>query len=1122
MATINGTGSADLYNTNGHYLWNGTAWMLADSAGTTLGDDRVQGLGGNDKILGGAGNDTLWGNAGSDTLNGNDGDDAVNGGNGADTLFGQDGADRISGQAGRDVIGGGAGDDWLSGGAGGDAISGSAGNDTIISGGGADSLSGGAGADRFVFNSASSSAATASHQFSPAQGDLITDFDSLAETGSTLTNDRINLRGLVDTLGHALKWSGDTAAKNGVWMAASGGDTTVYIDTNSDSLADMAIKLAGKETLGASDFIGITSSPGPGTIPKVTAVSYGANDGTLKAGESVSFIVTLSEAVTVSGGVPLLVLNNGASATYSAGSGSNTLTFTYTVGTGESVADLAIDDFDRGSAAITSATGKPANFADVITNPAGVLTVDTVRPLAPSIGFTGGTHIGDFEVTTDKTPTFTGSAEANATVYVYAGNTLLGSTTANGSGAWSFTAGTLAIDSYAITAKAVDAAGNVSADSTALPLKVVSEPLVMSITQPPPHGFTVYGEFAHAWFGSNVAHAGDINGDGFDDISIGGDGTYVLYGAANGFNSSQGWIDIPAFDATQGLVIQGGLPVYAGDINGDGIDDFFSSGILVFGTDKGFGTSSGTQQILNIASLDADQSLVTGFATRGGDFNGDGIDDLFFGAGTADLSGTDAGAAYVVFGADSGLGTLSGGKRSLDITTLPASQGIIFTGGAAGDLAGSSIAAAGDVNGDGLADIMISAPGNTRGGAGSGATYIVYGSKSGIGTLTAGGQRIVNLGTFVNAEGMMILGNEADGTGTKHISSAGDINGDGRDDLLIGVPTDEGKIYVVFGQPKSDDPDIVKQVFDLASLGSFGFTITGDKDNVHLINNVSAAGDVNGDGFDDIIVGAWNNNGTGCAYVIFGTDKGFGVATGFNHVLNVSNLNGDEGLLLTGGFDDSDGAVVSSAGDINNDGFDDLVISGERYDDGFNKGTAHIIFGGAFGKGDTAVTTTGTAGAEILIGGLGNDTLAGKGGADVIRSGAGDDVLAISTGGFMKIDGGGGHDTLRLDGVGQTLDFSKFSSGTLASIEAIDLRGAGSNTLSLDRLDVFRISDDTADGMTRLTILGTADDRVKTLDDGWSHAGSTTINGQVYDIYDKGHAELLVDADINVSGILLA
>ena len=118
-----------------------------------------------------------------------------------------------------------------------------------------------------------------------------------------------------------------------------------------------------------------------------------------------------------------------------------------------------------------------------------------------------------------------------------------------------------------------------------------------------------------------------------------------------------------------------------------------------------------------------------------------------------------------------------------------------------------------------------------------------------------------------------------------------------------------------------------------------------------------------------------------------------------------------------------------------------------------------MLFGGAFGASAAPVTTTGTAAAEILIGGLGNDTLTGGGGADVFHAGAGDDVITVADFLFGLADGGTGNDTLVLLGSGASFDFTALADNKTQSIEAIDFSGSGDNTLTLGLTDVLNMPD---------------------------------------------------------------
>lgn len=320
MANILGTFRDERFDLLGTWRWNGFTWVLVSTNRTTDGRDTVNAGGGNDSVGAGGGNDVINGEVGNDTLVGGTGADTLSGGEGNDLLYGGlqrpgstgDGNDQIRGGAGNDTAYGGDGDDTLGGDdgndhlfgeAGNDSLSGGSGQDVLTGGVGADRLSGGAGGDVFRLDAVSDSAAAANGAFDARRGDVVLDFTSVAETAITASQDKIDLRGLTTSLGVSLSFSGTQPARWGVWYTTlpSSRTTVVRMDTDGNGIADVAITLNSIETLSASDFLGLAA--GDNTAPTVLSTAFGGNDGSLKAGETVSIVLSFSEPVIVSGGL---------------------------------------------------------------------------------------------------------------------------------------------------------------------------------------------------------------------------------------------------------------------------------------------------------------------------------------------------------------------------------------------------------------------------------------------------------------------------------------------------------------------------------------------------------------------------------------------------------------------------------------------------------------------------------------------------------------------------------------------------------------------------------------------------------------------------------------------------
>ena len=523
-------------------------------------------------------------------------------------------------------------------------------------------------------------------------------------------------------------------------------------------------------------------------------------------------------------------------------------------------------------------------------------------------------------------------------------------------------------------------------------------------------GFRIDGATANDISGYSVSSVGDVNGDGYDDLIVGAYKTdpygradagssYVVFGKASGF----GTVDLAAL-GTQGFQINGAAAgdysgrsaSSAGDINGDGYDDLIigayqadpsgksraGSSYVIYGKASGFGT-------VDLASLGSSGFQINGAASveysgvsvsSAGDVNGDGYDDLIVGAYQADPSGrTDAGSSYVVYGKASGFGTV-------DLAAL-GTQGFQINGAASVEYSGVSVSSAGDVNGDGYGDIIIGAyNAGPSGKPSAGSSYVVYGKASGFGTVD-----LAALGT----QGFQINGAASVDFSGLSVSSAGDVNGDGYGDILIGASnsdasgmTNSGSSYVVFGKASGFG------TVDLAALGTQGFQINGAASFDYSGVSVSSAGDVNGDGYDDIIIGAYQadpsgKTNAGSSYVIYGKASGFGT-------VDLAAL-GTQGFHINGAAaDDNSGLSVSSAGDINGDGYDDLIVGAYQADPSgrTDAGSSYVIFGGAqYGGSNIAMTVTGSAADESLFGKSGADTIDGSGGNDTIQGGLGADRL---------------------------------------------------------------------------------------------------------------------------------
>ncbi|MGQ0485482.1 MAG: hypothetical protein ACT4SY_09050 [Hyphomicrobiales bacterium] len=356
---------------------------------------------------------------------------------------------------------------------------------------------------------------------------------------------------------------------------------------------------------------------------------------------------------------------------------------------------------------------------------------------------------------------------------------------------------------------------------------------------------------------------------------------------------------------------------------------------------------------------------------------------------------------------------------AINLSSLNGSTGFRLDGVAAEDVSGLSVATAGDVNGDGFADVIIGAPRADPHDLTSGSSYVVFGKAAGFAAA-------IDLSSLNGTNGFRLDGVATYDYSGFSVASAGDVNGDGFADVIIGAPvaphSNSGSSYVVFGKVSG-----FTSVIELSSLnGTNGYRVDG----VHAYDrsgfSVASAGDVNGDGFADLIVGAQtaDPHGTysGSSYVVFGKASGFAAA------IELSSLNGTNGFRLDGNDNDRSGFSVASAGDVNGDGFADLII-------GAPHGSPNLIVGWAgksyavFGRPpNSARTRTGSAASQYISGGNFADRLSGLGGNDILEGrGAGD-----------SLNGGFGNDTASYAHAGPGLTASLAAPGGNTGVAAGD------------------------------------------------------------------------------------
>jgi hypothetical protein len=836
-----------------------------------------------------------------------------------------------------------------------------------------------------------------------------TDDTSLVISG-TLSSSLVSGSGETVRIYDGANLLGSATVTNTTWTYT---DTRTLTNAQSLSYTARVADVAGNQSDAGSTYTATVDTTAPTTTAAVTAISddVGAIQGNVSsAGRTDDTSLSLSGTLTATLAVDETVRIYDNSTTFL-----GTATVTGNSWTYSDTRTLTNSQSLSYTARVADAAGNQSAVSTAYT-----ATVDTLAPtgsfsssVATNTGLT--TTISSGGVTKDNTLGFSGTySDTNiSSVEIYDGSTKLANATLS-SGNWSYTTAALANGLHSFTAKLIDTAGNTftttpavtaTVDTVGPTVSISSNTNTLGAGQTATISFT-FSEAPTGFAAADITTTGGTltglavsadpkvytatftpnGGNGTASITVaassytdavgnnGGAGPSPVLSYATGIELSTIALGTGGFVINgQGVGDQSGNSVAsAGDVNGDGFGD------LIVGarySDPTTGNDAGRSYVVfgNTGATAIDLSGISngsgGFVINGqgasdisghsvgsaGDINGDGLSDLIVGAIWSDpAAGGKAGRSYVVFGKSSTI--------SINLSAIAAGNGgFVINGQCANEQIGNSVRSAGDVNGDGLADLIVGAPlSGPAAGLQAGRSYVVFAKSS----TTA-----IDLSAIANGSGGFVInGQGASDRSGYSVASAGDVNGDGLADLIVGAVWSDpaagasaGRSYVVFGKAGTTAVNL-SAIAPSSGTPTGGFVINGQSAADYSGVCVASAGDVNGDGLADLIVGAYFSDpasgvNAGRSYVVFGKAS--------TSAIDLSAIAGGTGGFVINGQSAADysGLSVASAGDVNGDGFADVIV-------GAHEGTAAAgSFAGrsyvVYGKASTsAIELSGIAGGS--------------------------------------------------------------------------------------------------------------------------------------------------------------